>query len=130
MCVCVCVCTCGTYLCDQCRAEECWGRWTQRRRWSNWFVFHPSQDPPRTTHPAFYLCVHTCTHTDTQTCEKTRKLANGIEVGQIFRVLGIFVIVFLTTFCLTQDNKVGLIFFCIRLSLTCIENTIRAPAGS
>lgn len=53
------VCVYVRYLCAQCRAEECWDRWIQRWRWSNWFASRLSQDPPQTTRPAFYLHEYT-----------------------------------------------------------------------
>lgn len=55
-----------TYLCVQCRAGDCWDRWSRRWRLLNWFAFHRFQDPPQTTHPAFYL----------------RRLTNSSDVGQ------------------------------------------------
>lgn len=51
--------------CVRCRAEECWGRWTRRPRWSNWSVFHPSQDPQQTKRPAFCLFAEHAQQNDT-----------------------------------------------------------------
>lgn len=96
-----------TYLCVQCRAGDCWDRWSQRWRLLNWFAFHRFQDPPQTTHPAFYL---------------RRLLTNSSDVGQSLLLWQSVSHMMIKNVKKKTKQKCA--------NLTCIEYPIRAPAGS